>query len=114
MNHVRIPAPLRSLTGGKAEAMVEGNSIEELLQHLEDRYRGMRERLVDEEGRIRPFVNLYINQEDIRFRGGLKAVLRDGDQVSIVPAVAGGCNGRAEDRGPASSLGYPYGLGSYG
>jgi len=90
MIYVRVPAPLRSLTGGKSEILVEGSTIEELLQHLEDQYKGIQERLVDEKGQIRPFVNLYINQEDIRFRGGMNAALKDGDQVSIVPAVAGG------------------------
>ena len=90
MIRVRVPAPLRSLTKGKAQILAEGKTIEELLQYLEDHYGGMRERLLDERGRIRPFVSLYINQEDIRFRGGLKATLRDGDQLSIVPAVAGG------------------------
>ena len=90
MIRVRVPAPLRSLTEGKAQILAEGETIEELLQYLEDHYGGMRERLLDERGRIRPFVSLYINQEDIRFRGGLRATLRDGDQLSIVPAVAGG------------------------
>ena len=90
MIHVRIPAPLRSLTRGKAEVLAEGHTLEELLEYLEVRYEGMKERLMDEKGQIRSFVNLYINREDIRFRGGLTAPLEDGDQVSIVPAVAGG------------------------
>ena len=87
---VRIPTPLRKLTDGKGEIEAAGNTIEELLGHLENEYPGMKERLCDETGNIRRFLNVYVNEEDIRFKQGKDTVLSDGDEVSIVPAIAGG------------------------
>lgn len=87
---VRIPAPLRSLTDGHAAVQVESGSLAELLGQLEARYPGMRERLRDSDGQLRRFVNLYVNGEDVRFLQGLETSLKPGDEVSIIPAVAGG------------------------
>ena len=86
---VRIPTPLRSLTGGKEAVEVEGKSVRDLVDSLESAHPGMKERLMDEKG-VRRFVNLYVGDEDIRFLDGLETELKDGEEVSIVPAIAGG------------------------
>ena len=88
---VRIPTPLRSLTKGQSEVQGTADTVDALIEDLEKQYPGLRERLVDENGDVRRFINLYINEEDIRFLQGAKTVLKTGDQVSIVPAIAGGC-----------------------
>jgi sulfur-carrier protein len=87
---VRIPTPLRSLTKGQAEVQVDGDNVGDLIEGLEKQYPGMKERLVDESGEVRRFINFYINEEDVRFLQGSKTTLKAGDQVSIVPAIAGG------------------------
>lgn len=87
---VRIPVLLRTLTGGESEVSASGSNIEELLANLESSYPGMRERFYDENGKMRRFINIYVNSEDIRFLDGEKTALKDGDEVSIVPAIAGG------------------------
>lgn len=87
---VRIPTPLRSLTKGTAQVEVKGSTVIDVIGDLERQYPGLRERLVDESGEIRRFVNVYVNQEDVRFLDGDKTALKDGDEVSIVPALAGG------------------------
>jgi sulfur-carrier protein len=87
---VRIPAPLRSVTQGESEVSVEGASVADVLGHLETRFPEMRPRLRDEAGELRRFVNLYVNGEDIRFLSGLETSLSSGDEMSIIPAVAGG------------------------
>jgi len=87
---VRIPTPLQSLTGGKAEVESDGATLRELLADLEARFPGVRERLYDEQGNLRRFVNLYVNDEDIRFLQGEDTPVSEGDQVSIIPAIAGG------------------------
>jgi MoaD family protein len=87
---VRIPAPLRSATDGQAEVRVEGGSLESCLGRLEEQFPGMRARLRDDQGELRRFVNLYVNGEDVRFLQGLATPLQAGDEVSIIPAVAGG------------------------
>ena len=87
---IRIPTPLRKLTDGKGEVEGAGKTIGELLDDLEDRHPGIKERLCDESGSLRRFVNIYVNEEDIRFLQGKETVLSDGDEVSIVPAIAGG------------------------
>ena len=87
---VRIPTPLRKLTGGADEVSVEAASIGELIDRLEAAHPGMKERLCDEAGEIRRFVNIYVNDEDVRFLQGRETPVTDGDQVSIVPAIAGG------------------------
>ena len=86
---VRIPTPLRTLTGGQDEVTAEGKTVADLIADLEKRHPGIRDRLLDEKG-VRRFVNIYIGEEDIRFLDGLKTELKAGDAVSIVPAIAGG------------------------
>ena len=87
---VRIPTPLRSLTNGSEEVIVEGNSIKEVIDNLETNYNGFKARLCDEKGQIRRFINFYLNDEDIRFKDNQDTPVSDGDQISIVPAIAGG------------------------
>ncbi len=87
---VRIPTPLRTLTNGSEEVTVEGNSIKEVIDNLETNYNGFKERLCDENGQIRRFINFYVNDEDIRFKDNQETQVSDGDQISIVPAIAGG------------------------
>ncbi len=85
-----IPTPLQKFTNGEATVSVEADSVNALIQAMEDRYPGFIERLCDGNGRLRRFLNVYVNSEDIRFLDGQKTPLIDGDEVSIVPAVAGG------------------------
>ena len=87
---VLIPSPLRKLTGGVAEVRAAGGSVRELLDNLTAEHQGLRERLFDDDGRIRRFINLYVNEKDIRHLDGLDTPVADGDRVSIVPAIAGG------------------------
>jgi len=87
---VRIPTPLRSITKGAAEVQAQGGTVADVVEDLERQFPGIRERLVDEGGELRRFVNIYVNEEDIRFLDGKKTTLKTGDQVSIVPAIAGG------------------------
>jgi len=87
---VRIPTPLRSLTKGQAEVQAEAGTVGELIEGLEKQFPGIKERLVDEGGEVRRFINFYINEEDVRFLQGSKTALKAGDHVSIVPAIAGG------------------------
>jgi molybdopterin synthase sulfur carrier subunit len=87
---VRVPSPLRQLTGGASEVEVEGATVGEALHDLEKRYPGFQPRIFEPTGGLRHFVNVYRNDDDIRTAGGLDATLDGGDQLSIVPAVAGG------------------------
>ena len=87
---VRIPTPLRRLTGGQEQVAAEGSTVGALLVDLAARYPGIGERLQDEQGEIRRFINIYVNDEDVRFLQGLATPLGEGDLVSIVPAIAGG------------------------
>lgn len=87
---VRIPTPLRKLTGEKGEIEAKGGDISELIEDIEKRHPGLKERIYDETGEIRRFINIYVNEEDIRFINGKKTTLKDGDEVSIIPAIAGG------------------------
>lgn len=87
---VRIPAPLRRLCGGAAVVDCHGGDIAAVIAALEERYPGLQERLCEETGALRRFVNVYVNGEDVRFLAGLATPLREGDEVSIVPAIAGG------------------------
>ena len=88
--NVRIPTPLRKLTGGSDEVSIEATNIGELIDNLEAAHAGLKERLCDDAGEIRRFVNVYVNDEDVRFLDGRNTALKDGDEVSIVPAIAGG------------------------
>ena len=87
---VRIPTPLRTLTGDQGLISSDGTTVGELVDHLEASYPGMRERLCEDDGELRRFVNVFVNGEDVRFLEGLGSALTEGDEVSIVPAVAGG------------------------
>jgi len=87
---VRIPTPLRTLTKGAAEVQATADTVDALVADLERQFPGLRERLVDDAGELRRFINIYVNEEDVRFLQASKTALKDGDQVSIVPAIAGG------------------------
>lgn len=87
---VRIPTPLRRVTNGAGEVHAKGKDVAELIDDLEQQFPGLRERLVEESGDLRRFINIYVNEEDIRFLAGKGTGLKDGDEVSIVPAIAGG------------------------
>lgn len=87
---VRIPTPLRKVTGGASEVKVDAATVRELIEDLERRFPGMRERLCDDTGAVRRFVNVFVGEEDIRFLAGLDTPLGEETQVSIIPAVAGG------------------------
>ncbi len=87
---VRIPTILRTYTGGAKTVEGSGTTLAELLNDLDSRYSGLRSRLVTEDGGLHRFVNIYINDEDVRFIGSLEAKVSDGDTVTILPAVAGG------------------------
>lgn len=87
---VRIPTILRSYTGGERAVDGRGPTISDVIDDLESRYGGIKERLIDETGEVRRFINIYVNDEDIRFTGGLQTAVSDGASVVILPAVAGG------------------------
>ncbi|MBI2167541.1 MAG: MoaD/ThiS family protein [Candidatus Omnitrophica bacterium] len=87
---VRIPTPLQKITQGKAEVEIAASNVKELLDQLEKKHPGIKDRLCDESGKVRRFVNIYLNEEDIRFLKQELTSLKDGDEVSIVPAIAGG------------------------
>ena len=87
---VRVPTILRSYTGGEKVVAGSGDTIADLLLDLDSRYAGLRGRLVTAEGALHKFVNVYVNDEDVRFLGALDAKLNDGDTVTVLPAVAGG------------------------
>jgi sulfur-carrier protein len=86
---VRIPTILRQYTGGEKAVDGSGSTLAALIDDLESRHAGLRDRLVDEKG-LRRFVNVYLNDEDVRFLGGLETEVKDGDNVTVLPAVAGG------------------------
>ena len=88
---VNIPTPLRKLTNNESEVSVEAGSVGDLIEVLEAAYSGIAEKLLDEKGGIRRYVNVFVNDEDIRFLDGKGTALEDGDNISIVPAIAGGC-----------------------
>ncbi len=91
--NVRIPTPLRTLTGGKDMVAVGGKTLKEVLDNLDRTYPGFKERLFDEKSTLRRFVNIYVNDEDCRLLKDLDTATKDGDTVSIIPAVAGGAPG---------------------
>jgi molybdopterin synthase sulfur carrier subunit len=90
MIKVRIPTPLRPLTKGQGEVEAKADSIADMIGSLDATYPGLKDRLCDDKGELRRFVNIYVNEEDIRFLKGKETSLKDGDEVSIVPAIAGG------------------------
>jgi molybdopterin synthase sulfur carrier subunit len=87
---VKIPTPLRKLTNNETSVDADGTTVEQIVESLESTYPGMRERLIEDNGDLRHFVNIYLNGEDIRYIDGLKSSVSDNDELSIVPAVAGG------------------------
>ena len=87
---VRIPTPLRKLTHDEEVVEISADSVGAAISDLEARYPGIQERLLDEAGEVRRFVNVYVNEEDIRFLDNKDTALNDGDEVSIIPAIAGG------------------------
>ena len=87
---VRIPTPLRKLTGGAETVAANGGTIAAVVQDIEARHPGLKERICDDGGKVRRFVNVYLNGDDIRFLDSLDTVVKEGDEISIVPAIAGG------------------------
>ena len=87
---IRIPTPLRKLTNNEEVVEVSAATIGDAISELQTRYPGIKERLVDESGTVRRFVNVYVNEEDIRFLDNQQTKLKDGDEISIIPAIAGG------------------------
>jgi molybdopterin synthase sulfur carrier subunit len=88
--NVRIPTPLRKLTKEKDIVQASGATIQEIIDGLEKEYPGLKERICDERGELRRFVNVYLNDEDIRFAQGRSTPVKDGDEISVIPAIAGG------------------------
>ncbi len=93
MATVRIPTPLRKYTKGQEEVTVAGKTVGELIASLEADYPGIKERICDDKGALRRFVNVFVKDEDVRFMKNLDTPVADGDEVSIVPAIAGGAEG---------------------
>ena len=87
---VRVPTPLRKYTQGADEVNAQGSNVKSLVEDLEKNYPGIKERICDETGKVRRFVNVYVNGDDIRFLQNLDTTLKEGDNISIVPAIAGG------------------------
>lgn len=87
---VRIPTILRTYTGGLSEVEAEGSVLSEVIESLEKNYPGIAARVLDDEGKLRRFVNVYVNDDDVRFEEGLRTATPDGAGISIIPAVAGG------------------------
>ncbi len=88
--HVRVPTILRTYTGGESEVTAEGGTLAEVLDDLDASYTGIRARILDENGALRRFVNVYVGNDDVRFLDGLATPTPDGTQISVIPAVAGG------------------------
>jgi len=87
---VRIPTPLRKLTHDEELVQIDATTVSAAFTELQNRYPGIKERLIDETGNVRKFVNVYVNEEDIRFLQNQQTALKDGDEISIIPAIAGG------------------------
>ena len=87
---VRIPTPLMKLTDNQSEVSAEGETISDIINNLENQFNGIKDRICEENGSPRRFINIYLNEEDIRFLEGEKTAVKDGDEISIIPAIAGG------------------------
>ena len=87
---VRIPTPLMKLTDNQSEVSAEGGTIADIINNLEIQFNGIKDRICEENGSPRRFINIYVNEEDIRFLEGEKTTVKDGDEISIIPAIAGG------------------------
>ena len=105
MVKVRIPTPLRPMTGGKSEVETQASDIQAMIESLNGQFPGLKSRICDDAGEIRRFVNIYLNEEDIRFMKGKDTPLKDGDQISIVPAIAGGAEESVPRARASSSAG---------
>ena len=90
--NIRIPVPLRNLTQGKELVACEGATVAALIDDLDKHFPGVKSRICDDTGKPRRFVNIYINEEDIRFLNGVDSPVKDSDDISIIPAIAGGCD----------------------
>ena len=90
---VRIPTPLMKLTDNQSEVSAKGETISDIINNLESQFNGIKDRICEENGSPRRFINIYVNEEDIRFLEGEKTVVKDGDEISIIPAIAGGVGG---------------------
>jgi MoaD family protein len=88
--NVRVPTILRTYTGGESEVSAEGATVADVLESLDANYRGIKGRIVDEQGELRRFVNVYVGNDDVRFLDGLATEVNEGSEVSVIPAVAGG------------------------
>lgn len=95
---VRVPTPLQKLTHNQKQVEAEGSSVTAVFESLEKKYPGIKERLYDEDGALRRFINVYVNEEDIRFLDGVDTAIKEGDDISIVPAIAGGTGFRTISR----------------
>ena len=87
---VRIPTPLMKLTDNQSEVSAEGKTVSDIINNLENQFNGIKDRICEENGAPRRFINIYVNEEDIRFLEGEKTTVKDGDEISIIPAIAGG------------------------
>lgn len=87
---IRIPTPLRKFTDGKSEVDVEGGTVREIFDDVENRHGGLKDKIFDDAGEIRRFINVFVNGEDVRHAEGLDTPVKDGDELSVVPAIAGG------------------------
>lgn len=87
---VRIPSPLLKLTNNQSEVVAEGKTVADILNNLESQFNGIKDRICEENGAPRRFINIYLNEEDIRFLDGEKTAVKSGDEISIIPAIAGG------------------------
>src|SRR3989338_4537865 len=87
---VRIPAPLQKLTQNQEKVEANGANVKELIENLDKKFPGIRERICDENGKVRKFINIYVNEEDVRFLQQEETSVKSGDEVSIIPAIAGG------------------------
>lgn len=94
MAKVRIPTPLRKFTGGADEVVASGATVGQIVAEMDSRFPGIRERLCEADGRVRRFVNIYVNGDDIRFLQNLETAVKESDELSIVPAIAGGLGAR--------------------
>ena len=88
--NVRVPTILRTYTGGESEVSAEGATVADVLESLDANYQGIKGRIVDEQGELRRFVNVYVGNDDVRFLDGLETKVSSGSEVSVIPAVAGG------------------------
>ena len=87
---IRIPTPLRKFTDGKSEVDVEGGTVREIFDDVENRHGGLKDKIFDDAGEVRRFINVFVNGEDVRHAEGLDTPVKDGDELSVVPAIAGG------------------------